>query len=146
MALAEEVAAYLGTQLGLTAGHSLYANVLPESTGLALAVFEVPGAAPQQRFGSNPLPAYERPRIEVAVRSTKGSPPSSTGARSKAFAAWKALNSVTDMVLPSTSVAQHAQYLRIEPASSPWFAPRDEQGRYLVCCYYDVMRVPNTSG
>ncbi len=148
MPLLEEVAGYLATQLSLTAGTNLFANSLPETTRVSLSIFEVPGNPPQQRFGNNPLPAFERPRIRIITRSTRADSgtPIPTASRDLAFRAWKALNSVTDSTLPTSTTAQRAYYQRIEPMASPSLLDRDEKGRYLFMFTCDVMRTPNSSG
>ena len=149
MAMVEEIAAYLSTQLALTPGVSLFANVLPETSGRAVGIFEAPGVGAVQRFGS-PLPAFERPRIMVVARSTAGAggSPSSTGARTLAGAAWRALIKVVNQPLPSSTVAasHQAQYLHIEPLSSPYLAERDAKGRYLFSFTADIARVATTNG
>ena len=149
MALVEEVSGYLAAQVGLVAGTNLFANILPESTHAALAIFEVPSMPPQQRFGSNPLPAFTRPRLHVVTRSTSSvnnGPPLPTVARGMAFNAYKALNSVTDSTLPTSTTPQRARYMRIEPMSEPSLLELDDKGRFVFGFYCDVMRIPNSSG
>lgn len=142
----EEVTSYLSTQMGLTLGTSLFANVLPETTGAAAAVYEHEGLPSVQRFGNN-LPAYERPRLLVVTRSSAGAAGavSSTHARTLAFKAWKGLTLVANTQLPS-STGTNSRYLRIEPVSSPFLLERDDRGRYVFGFYADVSRVATTNG
>ena len=144
MGMIEEVAAWLVTQSCGTAGTSLFAGVLPDSTGLAAGIIERAGGPPSRTYQTD-LPWAEDARIRVLVRSTQPSSgatlPVPTNARERAQKIWRALDGVTN----STSIAAGKMYLRIEALQSPWLERHDEKGRVVYACDYAVTRVPTTS-
>ncbi len=150
MGMIEEVTTYLGTALSFTPGIQIFANVLPDNSStnaVMVGVYEAPGYAPSRTYAASPV-AWENPRVDVVVRSTRGDGgvPSSTNARKYAFRAWRALESVVNTNLP-TSTGTHSYYLRIEAEQSPYLMERDGQGRYIFGFSASVSRViGSTSG
>ena len=144
MGMVEEVVAYLATQSCGTAGTTLFAHTLPESTGMCSAVIELPASAPSRTFKQS-LPWAENARVQVLCRSTLPSSGATiavpTNARARAQKIWRTLEAVSN----STSIASGKRYYRIEAQQSPFKLQDDERGRSVFSCTFDVMRAPTTS-
>lgn len=141
MGMIEELGTLLQTASVGTLGTSLFLNALPDATtGVAAAVYEYPGMQAMEKFGGS-LPAWERPRVQVVVRST--APPGGSGiaspvnARAKVDLAWRAFIAVTNQRVPTST---GSYYLRIEPLQSPALLERDDRGRVLFSFNAQVHR------
>jgi hypothetical protein len=127
--MVEEVATFLdGASTRWAVGTSLFLNYLPDEPNRAGSILETGGVAPTQVFAGD-LPAWENARIQLNCRST-----SSATARADANAAWYILQQVANEALSSVS------YLRISPVQSPFLLERDDRGRTVFACNYDVVR------
>lgn len=145
MGAVEDINTYLASTAGGgtlgTEGTSIFEFAVVETTGRAVFTFEYPGAPPSQGYGSSGV-FIENQRVQVLCRSTKpsvGAIAETNGARGLAHHVMRKLNRVVNTTLSGTT------YLRIEPLQSPFFLDRDETGRVLFACNYEVQRRASTS-
>lgn len=129
MGMIEDVVAYLDSgSTGIAAGTDLFAHTLPETTGVAVGVFEREGPAPVRSFGAGSTP-MQRGLVQVLVRSTAPANGESvavpTAARALADTCWSRLEGIANTTLSGST------YLRAEPTSSPYALTRDEAGRIV---------------
>lgn len=132
----EDVCTTLSNASVGTAGTSLFAHYLPETTGLAVGVFEIPGRDAIERFGNTR--GIERPRVRVVCRSTAPADGQGvavpTNARAKAAAAWAALDAVTNTTIAGST------YLRMVPLQSPYADAQDQRARHLFTFTAEIWR------
>jgi hypothetical protein len=126
--VAESVAAIIET--GTTAyrrGVNIFGDVMPETTGVAIAVVSAMGLPPVTRFGSN-LPAFEIPRVVVLARSTApagNTVPDPTNALAAIRHAWEQM----ERWAAGAPSSGHAVVHRCETLHSPFLSDRDSAGR-----------------
>lgn len=129
MGMIEEVATYLDTQSTRFAlGTNLFLNWLDDTPGTSAAVIETGGSDPSRVFKAT-VAAWENARFQLLCRST-----SSSVARANIDAAWTIYEGVTNQTLSGST------YLRISAVQSPFMLTRDDQGRSIFACNFDVMR------
>lgn len=144
MSFGDDLAAHLDSNsTKISAGTSLFLNVLPsDTTGRCVAVFETPGLPAIEKFGGV-LPAMTQPRAQIVTRSTKPSGGSgvsgSSGARSLAQDMWEVCVGIANQ-----SVNGHT-YQRVAPLQDPFFLRRDEAGRAMFVFNVECMRSATTN-
>jgi hypothetical protein len=139
----EQIGAYLTTSTAAgigTLGTDVFLNVIPETTRVTVAVFELAGRPASFALGGR-APAYTQSSIEIMVRSTVGPTgiANPTNARARIQRAWNRLSQVSNQTIGGST------YLRIEPESEPYLADRDEQGRVVFSAEFTVTRRGTTS-
>lgn len=140
----DDLAAHLDSNsTKISAGTSLFLNVLPDvTTGRCVAVFETPGLPAVEKF-SGVLPAMTRPRAQIVVRSTKPSGGSgiggSSGTRSLAQDMWEICVGITNQSVNSNT------YQRVAPLQDPFFLRRDEAGRAVFVFNVEALRSATTN-
>src|SRR5438309_2178295 len=92
--LLDEVGTYLQAQGVGTLGTNMFKGDLPPDVDTVIAIIETGGFAPADQMGSQTLPGYERPSIQILCRA-----PTYGTARTNADAAWRALTKVTNQLL-----------------------------------------------
>lgn len=143
MPMIEQLGHKLQTSSVGTLGTNLFLNALPDNTtGVAVAVIETMGTTPGRTFG-RARPSVEKLRVQVIARST--APMGGSGiaspaaARAKAQVAYDSLCGIVNQTVGSSSDAGY--YLRVDGVQSgPFLIGRDEKGRALFSCNYDVWR------
>lgn len=101
----------------LTIGTNLFLGRLPEDPDTCVALYETPGRAPDDQFGTA-APAIEMPGIQVRIRAA-----SYSTAQALAVDVWKALLDITNESLSGT------RYLRFSVFQSPFSMDRDDRDR-----------------
>lgn len=129
MGAIEDIAQHLDTSsTAITRGVNLFAHTLPETTAVAVGLFERTPPGPVQRFGSG-TPAIRRHTIQVLARSTMPTNgealPVPTNARARADVCWTAMNGILNTTINGST------YLRAEPLTEPFEIARDERGRVV---------------
>lgn len=143
MSFAADLVAYLDTNsTKVTAGTSLFTNMVSESTGRAVFVVSYGGLPPVDRF-SGTYPAMTRPRVQVVVRSTKPAGGdgigSSTGTENLAFDMW-------DLCHVANGTLNSNTYQRVVPLQDPFYLERDEAGRAIFVFNAEALRSATTQG
>lgn len=128
--LLDEIGTYLQNAGVGTLGKSLFRSPEFPTTAedTATAIIESGGFRPgyvHDRDG----PSYDRPSFQLLHRAKD-----LAVARAKAELAWKALGLIKNRSIEGW------RYLRVTPVQSPFGIGKDENGRELVSCNYDVIR------
>jgi hypothetical protein len=130
MGMIEDLGAYLDAgSTRFAAGTNLFYNYRPSDPNRACSIVETPGQAPARAFGSTG-PSWEQGRVQVVCRST-----SSATARADIDAVFVLLEAVANSTLTANL------FLRVSAVQSPFLLGRDEQGRPMFACNFDVWRV-----
>lgn len=140
---ASDLVVYLDAQsTKVTAGSSLFKNVVTDSTGRAVFVIGYAGMPDIDKF-SGTYPAMTRPRAQVMVRSTKAvggdGVPGSTATENLARDMW-------DILHVANTTVNSVQYQRIVPLQEPFFLERDEAQRATFVFNVAGLRSPTTQG
>lgn len=126
MSTLTELSAFAATS-GLGAvGTTLFEGEIPEAMDEAAGITESPGNQLDRALGRPPL---ESTSFQFLVRSA-----TLAGARSKAFAALLAYETVANRTLGST------RYLRIEAIGTPGFIGRDGKSRAMFSVNFNVLK------
>lgn len=142
MSLLDEVGTYLQSAGVGSLSTTLFLGQWPDAaTDAIVVVLETGGAGGTETMGSDTLPAWENPTIQVVCRGDAPDPAGSktpyVSARAKAKTAWEALTKVANETLSST------RYLRITPLQSPFLIGRDSADRPLIGFNCLVAKVPS---
>lgn len=114
----------------------IYKGVMPEGTDAAVAIYETGGTAPVHAM--NPaagMAVVERPSVQVVCRAAADD---YEAARTKAHAIFKLLDG-----LPTRSI-NGVEYKWGSARQSPFLFGRDEAGRVLIACNYDIVKELST--
>lgn len=140
--LLDDIATYMAaqstafTKLSGSAGN-LSKAYMPDASpapDTLVTLYETGGLPPTHTFTTGGGTLYfENPRLQVLVRSS-----AYTTARNLADKAYVLLDSIAHTVLPTTG---GTMYLSVSAVQSPFSIGRDENGRYLVSCNFDVQKL-----
>lgn len=117
-----------------TAGTDLFAGYMPDAPNAAVAVYETGGISPIHRMSPTAglgAVVVERPSIQVVCRNV---PEEYLTARTKAHSVFKLLSGLPDRSINGVS------YKWGEARHSPFLMGRDEAGRILIACNYDIIK------
>lgn len=143
MGFIEDLATWLDTNsTALTVGVNLFCYGAPDVDRAVVFLTDESGVEPIRSYG-NDFPKAERPQVWVTSRSTQaaqGSFPSPLNARKLSQRVWAALESITDVNMPSTGQRVWSAMAN----GSPGWAGRDDKGRAHFLQTFDVFRTPST--
>ena len=133
--LLDDIADYLSSADPITwTPTDLYTGYLPEQPDLVTALYETGGQAPIRAMTpSVGKPVVTRPRIQIVCRATQYD---YNVARTTAHKAWKLLDGLPERTINGV------KYKWIAAVQEPFLMGRDEAGRVLVACNYDVVKEP----
>lgn len=115
------------SSLGLTFGVDLFVSEIPETTGLAVGLFDYGGMSPEVNY------TYERPNVQVVIRGAK-SPGAYVEAHKKAQA-------VRDFLIAQRQpILNGARYIGIWALSDVSFIGYDENHRPQVTVNFRLHR------
>jgi hypothetical protein len=130
--LLDDITDYLSSGGLGTPGTDLFGGFAPEKPDVAVVVYETGGTAPVHAMDARAGQAVvENPRIQVVCRATQYD---YATARTKADQAFKLLDG-----LPRRSI-NGVEYLWGEAVQSPFLMGRDESGRVLIACNYQIVK------
>lgn len=133
MGMLEDIGKYLDAEsTALTLGTNLFLDRLGDTPDLAVAVVQRVGQSPAMVF-SRDLPAYERNRVELQVRSASTAPET---AKNLSETLWATMIKVRNQTLNGASTGY--TYMTIDAEVNPSLARRDAQGRSVYSCTYKV--------
>lgn len=131
MAWIDDIQAYLSGSsagCGLTSATNLFISDLPTTPDKAVCLYDYGGASPSFLLGADLL---DRPSFQVLARDAV-----LADARTLAELVYARLLTARNKTLsPSGKV-----YLAITPNQAPFFLKRDDKGRSIVACNYDVQK------
>lgn len=132
MALLDDIADYLSSGGIGTVGTNLFKGFAPDTPNALTVIYETGGQAPVHAMNASAGQAVvEMPRIQVVCRATAYD---YSTARSTAHSVFKLLDG-----LPARSINSVA-YKWGAAIQSPFLMGRDEAGRVLIACNYDVVK------
>lgn len=143
---------WLSTEQGFVVGGDLFANVMPETTGIVASVVEMRSPPPYLLHSTSYI---RRPRFRIDVRSTAPSAaqsdyPDITDARNIAQSLYQScLDLAGRTLLPSSDSTEGGNWLFAIPESEPYLDGRDEKNRVVftfdVQCERQAGSMPSTA-
>ena len=130
--LIDDIADVLSSGGAGTVGTTIFKGLMPDRPDACVAVYETGGLAPVHAM--NPLVGQavaERPRVQVVARAAQQDYET---ARSKASCCFKLLDGLPGRTVNAT------RYLGAFAVQSPFLLGRDESGRVLLGCNFDVVQ------
>ena len=124
--LLDDICGYLAENEYGTEGEDLFKSDLPESPDSAVAIFEYRGQAPIRTSGGI---AAEQPRFQVEVRDSDYQ-----AGRLKIEGIEQLLDGLANQTLNGT------RYVWIAALDEPFLLRRDEQGRTVFACNFEVLK------
>jgi hypothetical protein len=124
--LLDDICGYLAENDCGTEGEDLFKSDLPEMPDAAIAVFEYRGQAPIRTSGGV---AAEQPRFQIEVRDSDYE-----AGRLKIEGIKQLLDGLADQSLNDT------RYVWIAALDEPFVLRRDEQGRTIFACNFEVLK------
>ncbi len=131
--LLPELGTYLQTAGIGTLGTDLFLGLLPPTPDNCVCIAEYGGMAPEHDMGTLAL-RYEFPRVQVLVRNT-----------SYATGMLKARDIMGDMAAVANSTMSGVNYFGIDAIQSPFFLNKDDNGRWVCACNYQVFKGVSSS-
>lgn len=130
MALLDDIGDYLSTNGVGTIWTNLFKGYMPETPNAAVAVYETGGLGPARVACGGPgRPAARMPRVQIVSRST-----SYPVAEQKAQDCYALLEGLGDRTINATT------YHWIGAVQEPFLMGREEGGRVLIACNFDIVR------
>lgn len=130
--LLDDITDYLSSGGIGTIGTNLFGGFMPDTPDVAVAVYESGGRPPDVAMGpSAGAVAMEWPSVQVVCRATAYD---YAVARTKAHDAFKLLQGLPTRTINGT------QYHWGMARQSPFLMGRDEAGRVLIACNYDIAK------
>lgn len=112
-------------------GTDIFLGFMPPAPDAALAIYETGGLAPIHAMNPNAGNVVEQPRIQLVARAGQYDYAS---ARTKIHAAFKLLDGMP------TRLINNVPYKWAAAVQSPFMMGRDETGRVLLACNFDVVK------
>lgn len=135
--LLDDITDYLSSGGIGTNGTNLFAGFLPEQPDVAVVVHETGGRGPDVAMGNVAgVIAMEWPSVQVVCR---GLASDYAAPRSKAHDVFKLLQGLPQRAINGT------QYHWGQARQSPFLMGRDEAGRVLIACNYDIAKALSTA-
>ena len=128
--LLDDICGYLADNECGTEGEDLFKSDLPEAPDAAVAVFEYRGQAPIRSSGGV---VAEQPRFQIEVRGSDYE-----SGRLKIERIKQLLDGLADKMLNAT------RYVWIAALEEPFLLRRDEQGRTVFACNFEVLKERTT--
>jgi hypothetical protein len=128
-----DLGAYLVTQSIGTLGTNLFLGHLPPTPDSAVAILEYGGLAPEHDLGHS-TQRHEFPRVQVLVRDTV-----------YATARLKAQDIMADMAAIGNTTLSGVWYMGVDPIQQPFLLERDDNGRWVMACNYQVHKAVSSS-
>lgn len=130
--LLDDIADVLSSGGAGTVGTTIFKGIIPDRPDACVAVYETGGLAPAHAMsGSAGNAVAERPRVQVVSRAAQQD---YEAARAKASCCYRILDG-----LPGRTV-NGVRYLSSFAVQSPFLLGRDESGRVLLACNFDVVK------
>lgn len=135
--LLAEIGDYLSSGGVGTVGADMFLGYMPEAPDAVLSLYETGGMGPYRAMRTcTGSPVAERPRLQVVARAAEHD---YAAARLKVQQAYALLEHLGDRTLGGV------RYLWIGAVQSPFLMGRDERGRVLVACNFDVVKEASTA-
>jgi len=126
--LVEELGQYLQQRGHGTLGTNLWLYQLPDTPDICVAVRSYEGMDPLASQ-NDAYPGIERPRLQIAVRSTDIS-----AAMTAAWAIWRDLARITN------EIVNGAFYVSVRPLQSPFIIERDGMNRWVIAANFEAWK------